>query len=549
MSNTVISDPLLKRVLSDPIAFAEAFIRVVDMASRDTVGKLVPFKVSRMPMQRDFVERVLRTRRTRVVELKARRVGGTTLFMAYGLALACTVENFHVGLIAQNEPEAIKFGRMWKQLYADMVPRVMLDDGTLFEPKPQATLFSDHMIEFGGLGSYVAVGTAGSTKLWRGSRLNMIIGTEVSKWDVGRPPGTAEELWAGVEGGLDPNGLAILESTAYGSAGFFYNVYSEAKKGNSRWYPVFYDWRWHPMYALEADEDDVLPADRGPVTLAEDEERLGLTQQQARWRRSKIASMPGSTMEGRLSLFRQEYPEDDITCFSVSGMPYFDVGLIDTSIGHMRVAHKTEENGSVTYWELPRVGEHYIVGVDPGGDAPIRADATSRDYAAATVVDSRLRKVAAVHGRFDSRHLGELLARLGKYYNDACINVEAGPYGAAVLLVLSSNLGYPNLFTYRDPQTKEIVGLGTRTSDKTKPMLLDNFKELFETGTYTTDDAEELREMRNFHRVFSATGHAQLQAIAGHDDRVIATAMALWAFSDGHYRKRSGTRILSPAGG
>jgi len=541
---------LLDDLVNDELLFAETFVRVVDMSSHGTQGKLVPFRLDAMPMQRDFVDRIIKKRRTRVVELKARRVGGTTLFMVLGLVRAILNKNFHVGLIAQNEPESIRFGRMWKQLYMDMIPKVSIE-GMEFVPRPDAGVFSDHLIEFPQTGSFVTVGTAGSTKLWRGQSFNMIIGTEVSKWDVGRPVGTAEETWAGAVGSLVPGGLAILESTAYGTGGFFYDVYEGAKRGDNGWAHVFYDWRWHPIYQLGIEDDDTLQADRGPVVQTDEEMALGLTEGQARWRRSTLASMTGSTPEARLALFLQEYPEDDVTCFTTSGSPFFDIRHVDDVFRRARPIMRSEESGCLSIWQTPRVGENYVIGVDPGGEVGARGSKVgAKDFAAATVVDGRGNHVASLHGRWDSKTFAELLVTLANRYNEALIVVESGPYGDAVLLVLAAYLQYKYIYSEKDPVSGKPIKMGKRTTIGSKPSMADNFKELFETGTFDTHDRDLLGEMRNFHRVPSESGRIGLRAIAGHDDRVMSAMLALWAWTEGGWRRgRKGTKIHIPGRG
>ena len=387
---------MYRKFSEDDIFFAEAFVRVVDMSAKGTQGTLVPFRISAMPMQQHFVDTIIRPGRTHAIELKARRVGGTTLFQVLGLVRAIRRGNFHVGLIAQNEPEALRFGRMWKQLFTDMIPQTRMPDGSVYRTQPEVGTFTDHTIEFPKTGSFLTVGTAGSTKLWLGQSFNMLIGTEVSRWDLGRPPGAAENTWAGVQGALVPGGFAVLESTAFGSQGFFWETFQQATAGSNGWTPVFYDWRWHPLYRLLPDDPDVLDADRGQLVLTDEENLLGLLPDQARWRRAKIATMPGGAIEDKMRLFRQEYPEDPVTCFSTSGSPFFDSTRIDVCFRESRPILASEESGRLILWQSPRVGESYVIGVDPGGEAPM-SSSSRLDYCSATVIDGRGNHVASLH--------------------------------------------------------------------------------------------------------------------------------------------------------
>lgn len=526
---------IIDQVMSDEILFAETFVKVVNMH-----GALVPFRTDRMPMQEDFVKRFIKTKTPRVVELKARRVGGTTLFMVLGMVRAMKTRNFECALLAQNEPEARNFMKMWQRLYTDMVVETALPNGSVLKVRPDVDIFSDHMIQFPALNSRLTIGSAGSSKFGRGRGLNMVIGTEASKWDVERPSGTAAETWAMVEGALTPDSFAVLESTAYGAGGFFYDTYMGAKGGNSGWTPAFYTWMWHKDYVLEEGDPNALEDDKGAIVLTEEESKLGITESQARWRRAKIARMPGRDHEAKLGMFLQEYPEDDITCFAVSGAPYFSIPRIDTMVREARPVLRSEQEGNLAIWQMPRVGESYIIGADPGGNtgATGRADKRDlKDFCAAIVIDSRGTHVASLHGRWDTRQFSEELAKLGKLFNDACLAVESGPYGDSILLLLSVYLKYPNLYAEKDPITGKTLTLGKRTTWQSKPAMADAYKEMFESGTFSTNDTFLLSEMRNFHRIPSSSGQLKLGAIAGHDDRVMAAVIASWVWMEGGWRK------------
>jgi len=529
---TQVAETSINDVLNDEILFLQSFVRIVDES-----GKLVPFRLANRPMQQDFVNRVIRPGVPKAVELKARRVGGTSLFMALGLVRCHLRRNYHVLLIAQSDPDARLFMKQgFRKFWDNMHDRIELPDGSLFLPRCDLGVDNDSMMTFPDMGSSISVVTAGSLKIGRGQGYDMIIGTEVARWDVGRSPGTAEETWAMAIGSQAdrPHAFAVQESTAYGAAGFFYDTYQKAKNRENGYEACFYDWRCHPNYQFGEDDLRAREDDRGPIELTDAEEQLGISPEQARWRRAMIADLT-------LAVFWQEYPEDDETCFRVSGDPYFDIEVIDRAIMQCRPVFSTAETGQLRVWSPPRVGEKYIVAIDPGGEGVERkAQSQEPDYDAIGVFDSRMNHVATLHGRWDASTLGAMAVDLAKQYNDALIICEAGPYGNAVLLVIGTVLGYPNLYYERDEHGKP-RSAGIKVGGHNKPMLLANLKDLAEHNVLRSDDKKLWGEMRNYHRVPTPSGHVKLEARAGHDDLVMMAAYGAWAWSEGSFGSRRGS--------
>ncbi len=529
---------LLHRFSTDEMYYAETFGRIVDEHNL-----LVPFRIANRPMQLDFVKRIITPKVPFAVELKARRVGGTSLFMMLGLTRVQIRKNYSVLLLAQSDPDSIAFMREgFQRYYTNQVERVQMPDGSMFVSKAEIGTWSDHIITFPKTGGRIVAATAGSIRLGRGQGFDMIVGTEVARWDVGRPPGTAEECWAMAIGASSDKAeiLAIQESTAYGAGGFFYDTYMKAKRGENGYAAMFYDWRYHPAYRYELGDLRAMPDDRGAISLSDEEKKLGLTIEQARWRRATIAGL------GSLGLFLQEDPEDDETCFRVSGDPFFDIAVVDRKIMQARPMLTVSESGRLKMWQTPRIGERYIVAIDPGGEGVDRKGAQERDYDAVGVFDSRLTHVATLHGRWDTRTIADMVCDLAKYFNDALIVVESGPWGEALLLAIVSYLRYKNVYYERDAKGKPIRA-GIRATESMRDRMAGILKETFESGTFRTDDKDLLAEMRNYQRMPTPSGRLRLEARAGHDDLVSMAQLAAYVWSEGRFGVGAGrTRIFIP---
>lgn len=107
-------------------------------------------------------------------------------------------------------------------------------------------------------------------------------------------------------------GNKIVESTAKGARGWFYREYFLAKEGHSEFVARFWPWWWQPEYVVDAPDD---------MLLTDEEQRLvdehRLTARQIAFRRTKIAQL------GKRK-FMEQYPEDDLSCFLLSGSNFFD---------------------------------------------------------------------------------------------------------------------------------------------------------------------------------------------------------------------------------
>jgi len=103
-------------------------------------------------------------------------------------------------------------------------------------------------------------------------------------------------------------GEIIVESTPKGARGWFYEEYEKARVGDSIFHTLFYPWYVHPEYRMRVPKD---------FEMTDEERALGLTPEQAAFRRFKIKEIG-------LRAFRELYPEDDISCFIFSGSPFFN---------------------------------------------------------------------------------------------------------------------------------------------------------------------------------------------------------------------------------
>lgn len=121
----------------------------------------------------------------------------------------------------------------------------------------------------------------------------------------------------------------VIESTANGAAGFFYETYQGAKRtaqglpGGNGYRPHFYPWYTHGLYrqALEPGEVIVARDEREAALLAR-----GVLPEALKWYRHKAGTMPDAAS------MRQEYPDDDESCFLDAHAQYIPTSIIEDAV-------------------------------------------------------------------------------------------------------------------------------------------------------------------------------------------------------------------------
>lgn len=175
--------------------------------------------------------------------------------------------------------------------------------------KPQISKSNAKELKFGELDSGYKLGTAENKKVGRSSTIHYLHGSEVAFWE------NAAEHAAGIMQAVPdlPGTEIILESTANGVGGFFFQMWQEAEAGISEYLPIFVPWFWQPEYRKPIPHDFLLTPDE--VDL---QDRYMLDDEQIMWRRNKILDLGKEGANGELK-FNQEYPNTAAEAFILSG--------------------------------------------------------------------------------------------------------------------------------------------------------------------------------------------------------------------------------------
>jgi len=280
---------------------------------------------------------------------------------------------------------------------------------------PRTGVSNAKELSFDRLDSKYAIGTAGAKAGGRGRTPHLFHGSEVAFWQ-----NPQDHFASSVQGVPDARGTEIiLESTANGAAGEYYERWQMAEAGETDYIPIFIPWFWQEEYVREVGDDFKLSADNieGELSEVDYAEAFGCTPEQMLWRRMKIAELRS------VSLFNQEYPATPTLAFQSSDNESYIKGNV------VLKARKRDAIG----------GGPLIMGVDPAGEGGDRfAICFRRGHEVESIVWRN--KINAVEAC-------DWIDALIQQHKPALVNIDAGGLGAPLIQFLKD----------RRPQYKKLV--------------------------------------------------------------------------------------------
>ncbi|MCC7235584.1 MAG: hypothetical protein IT163_09795 [Bryobacterales bacterium] len=531
----------VRRSLDDIPHFCRTSLSV-----RDKRGFEVPLEPG--PAQLRLFERIMAARAAhrpgRFIYLKARQVWVSTAFEAYIFNRLAFNRGQRAKVVAHLDEAAENIYGYFKQFYDGYRPV----GGLLGLPATTQNTLDG--ITFANESS-IGISTANTVTTGRSFSLRYLHLSEYAFWL------RAKILMDGLMQSVpdDPDTCVLIESTANGASGDFYERWQEAvdPAQASVWEPIFFAWWEHPEYRR---------AIAGDVRYFEDsldqEERTLMTQHavtlpQLAWRRWKIKEGCG----GSVKSFHQEFPSTPLEAFLSSGRPRFDVislgrmpsaeapfrgdlEEIRTAVG-AKIVRKPHEQGFLHIWKNPQPSRRYVLGVDlcEGIDASAIAGKAipgreNPDFSVAQLFDiDSGEQVAMLRGRIEPGPFAEMVNLLGRWYYYPYLVPEANGPGLAFLTVIL-RLDYPlGRIYHREPEVDEqftaeadtaLDKLGFRTSTRTRPQLVSALDNAIRDQSIFIHDPVTLAECHAF--IVKPSGKAEA-ADGCHDDTVIATALVV----------------------
>jgi len=389
----------------------------------------------------------------RIIVLKARRRGVST-----GVEALMFAQAYH-------QP----FKKAFVCAHDDISSNVLFDMNRLFEQElpddeRRPTEFSSRkeIVWSAPHRSQFTVATAGNTEIGRAAEIHFLHCSEVAFWKKAKKS-LLSVLQAVSD---DPETMIVLESTANGASGEFYDKWNAAVKqqrerpgSRDGFYPVFISWLDCSEYATALDVGE-------KVKPLDDEERrlagLGATPENLKWRRQTLADK----CNGDEDLFKQEYPATPEEAFITSGRPAIPpkivahhqatacppsrrVRLVKGADGKVK-AHDVglEAQFAWEIWNEPAEHHDYTVfgDVQEGALSDPADVKSSPDYHAGVVLDRRELRIDAVwHGQTEPDYFGEELLKAAIWYNEAWVSPEANGVGMAALVPIR-RANYPKLY-------------------------------------------------------------------------------------------------------
>lgn len=351
----------------------------------------------------------------------------------------------------------------------------------------------------------------------------------------------------------DPDTMLVIESTANGMGGPFYDMWNRATEGKNDFLPIFFAWWEHPEYKRPLS----MAPDRFQESMDKEERELmrrdRLTLEQVNWRRWAIENK----CEGDADRFRQEYPGTPEEAFLSSGRPRFRTAYIrrhtgvegekgelrveeiEHGIQRTRTSFFPNERGALTVWTKPEAGKQYVIGADTaeGIDINDGSGTADPDYASADVFEASIRlQVAQLRERLTPSEFGRYLYELGKWYHFAFIVLEVNSSGMGTLETLL-DLGYPQERIYKRPILDEggkqrTTKMGWKTTSANRENLITGYESALAgagDGGIILRSAVSIREAMTF--VIKPNGRTEAQP-GCHDDTVFSGALATRGLSE-----------------
>ena len=519
---------------------------------------LVPFRLNAGQQIVDNIIKDLEAKNkpVRLIILKARQMGISTYTEGYIFKKTVTQTYKSSSIIAHLDEASQNLYNMYKTFYENM-PDVV---------KPMKKYLNSDMLHFAnpsaneeeikrnpGLNSKVTIKTAKNSKTGRSQTIHYLHASEVAFWE------DAKTLMTGLMQTIPNKGntAVILESTANGIGGYFYDVWEKAMKGENNFTPIFLPWFIDPEYQLEFEDEKekqafideveyVYKNDRGEQIYTDEKELvdmvkkdwdIDLSYEQLKWRRWCIAN----NCNGDIEQFQQEYPSTPEEAFIASGRPRFNVSKLKKYLKHVekgkrgnlryapdgRVLFEENPNGYVEIWNEPNNDKFYCIGSD------VAEGLIDGDYSVGIVGNGDDMKVDAMfHGHIDPDLFGEELVKLAKYYNEAYIGVEANNHGLTTIKAIQ-RMDYYNIYFSKvhDQITDKITQkVGWHTNAKTKPLMIDKLAEFIREEYLGIKSKEIIKELLTY--VIDDKGQTNAQQ-GCHDDTVMALAIWLQVVLEG----------------
>lgn len=508
--------------------------------------RLVPFNLrySQRTITEAMLRQQARRRPIRVIILKARRVGGSSLTEGYGL-LHGIAEEAALGLIVAHLFKSSKglFEVPTNLIDCALPGRLPLADLLGITHTKQEITIPKH-----GGSSHISLATAGSVAGAGGRALSFtFLHLSEAAYFPGIQPFTS--LLPTVP--YDPSTFIVIESTANGRVGpgaAFYDYWQNAVSGNNDYEPIFLPWHKDPTYIRPEEDAADAPIDDYEEWLMRE---FHCTKGQIAWWRATLEA----ECKGTLAIMQQEYPASPEEAFTATGDPAFERDELEYTrsvvrepelVGDFKCSPGTYTNpffeqygaGDWAIYCMPVPGHKYFCGGDAARGMQIAEGdfepSPEGDFASGVMWDGTTGELAAVMAkRVNPERLADMLNAAGRFYNNAMVNIElTGNLGVWAQKVIRDDLHYPNLYKWRGGRDDRVNDmnkyfkrnvLGWETTQRSREMMMDAFRAALRSTRCRPYSRALLGQME----VATRKEGFRWEIVRGHDD-ILMAAMIGW---------------------
>lgn len=512
----------LQKVLSEFPLFAKNFIFITD-----NENQFVKFDLNDAQLEIDDLMKDNRF----VIIGKARQSGISTFTLGRALWRALTKPNENILIVSYKGDSAKALFEKLK-LMNEAIPRNKFPD--VF---PNVRRDNRNELYFAN-GSRIQSVTAGNKDIGRGSTYTYVHLSEYAFYANQETQllSVEQSLAKGAESQL------TIETTSNGTSNHFYRMYVQAMKGESKYisyFVPFYHKLYKKQFAHDYNEAETWfkatnKGKRLGTDDLEDDEKLlyeaGANLKQIMWRRWKMLDMESPQQ------FMQEYPSNPMESFISTGQSVFDQTKVLTRLSYANkpidkkiVSSDVPESvrkyvgRGLDLFELPKRNIKYYFGVDT-------ASGGGRDYSTIACFNADGQQVMSFYNnKIPVYEFAQVIYDLGIFYNYAFLTVEKNSYGLPLIERLRKERGYLNMYKMKtfDERGKKKLQIGFITSEKTKAIMISDFKEQFELGLINIECKQSLQQMQMFVENNGKLGNKRGNSDLHHDDNVIAIGLAI----------------------
>ena len=571
------------RMKHDPFFFFATFIYIKPK------GGGLPFRfVLRRPQRRLLrwlEERRKKNRPIRLILLKARQWGGSTVIQMYFLWLQLMWQKgLNSLIIAQVKDTAETIRGMFDEALKEFPTKFLHEMGEVYsesEPKFVGVGTSGNVKKVPQRFCKIKVGSMQKPTSANGEDYNLIHCSEVGLWEKTEGKSPEEVIQNATNGVLyRPYTMIVYESTANGTGNFFHQEWLAAEKGDSVFEPFFVPWfEIYDLYHLDFESKkqkeefakwlyenrnntNTMSNREEPVTYLWKLWQMGAPLEALNW---YIVERKKFTDHGDMA---SGFPSDPVEAFKHSGAKVFAEEKVDQFkkgcrapkfIGDVygdgykgkkclqNVRFSEDKTGQLWIWSKPeyfddcKVTNRYLVVVDIGGRG------SKADWSVICVFDrywmmegGKPYVVAQWYGHIDMDLLAWKAAQIAKFYDNALLVIESntletkdkehilegGDQSEFILNQIKDE--YDNLYARKQSEADIKEGLprkyGFHTNVATKPMVISVLVQVVREHLYVERDQRCLNEFLTYER----KKNGAYGAIDGkHDDLLMTRAIGL----------------------